>query len=185
MPLSLKTFILSSIFLSRLLSCSNQNKSKSSTDFFQFHLSRYLASSCFKSAFPTRHSWNSFLKNGSTFSTGTPNSCEKRWLKYISRRTTIPSVSNMTVFIIRCLGPGSNRRPPPLRGDALPTELPKHYFVVSAESRRFCRDPDRCVRRGYPSMHALNKPHVRQKASYHSARLHSTELSLRGSAAVK
>ena len=28
-----------------------------------------------------------------------------------------------------CLDPGSNRGPPPLQGDALPTELSKHYRI--------------------------------------------------------
>lgn len=29
-----------------------------------------------------------------------------------------------------CLGAGSNRRPLPLQGNALPTELPKHDYMI-------------------------------------------------------
>jgi hypothetical protein len=32
----------------------------------------------------------------------------------------------MSVFCLMCRGPGSNRRPLPLQGNALPTELPRH-----------------------------------------------------------
>src|SRR3989344_2628023 len=100
MPLLRKTFILSSIFPSVLLSYSNQYASRSSTDFVQPHSFMYLFNSVFISAFPTRHNWNSFLKNGSIFSIGILNSSEKRWLKYLSLRMIIPSVSKITAFIV-------------------------------------------------------------------------------------
>ena len=93
--------MLPSILSSVLLSYSNQYASRSSTDFFQPHSFMYLANSIFISAFPTRHNWNSFLKNGSIFSIGIPNLSEKRWLKYRSLRMIIPSVSKITAFIIR------------------------------------------------------------------------------------
>ncbi|KKW37718.1 MAG: Recombinase [Candidatus Adlerbacteria bacterium GW2011_GWB1_54_7] len=40
------------------------------------------------------------------------------------------ATSESLTFPTWCLGPGSNRRPPPLQGDALPTELPKRFFIV-------------------------------------------------------
>ncbi len=64
--------------------------------------------------------------------------CRKAtWLRFSNpdgkRAGAFLPAQNKTPFgvFILCLGPGSNRRPLPLQGSALPTELPKRRSMLS------------------------------------------------------
>ena len=71
------------------------------------------------------------------------------------------------VFVYVCLGPGSNRRPLPLQGNALPTELPKH-LVSERCLGKLClpkqvstRIPKKVLFSNFPTKELLKGSHPR------------------------